>query len=510
MKKIFAILITFVLLLSICSCSSVEYMWYNKEKAPTDVYSVTYDNGDSFYIPDGNHVAFDDDCAVLYYDNMLIAFTDGELSAADTEIVAGSINGEVVGVVRGGINSFQILLDACNLSELVNLSESLMKNENVIYACPEYPVQIMSEYEEEYIEEEYTDLWWQDVISLDVAWNYSESCCNINVGIVDTGFYTEHDEFKDKITLVGDNNSNYDNHGNHCLGIMAAENDNKGIRGIADNAHFFCADVWHDADNEDSYHTMGELMAAYNYMAENDVRVINNSWGCYIFDKDYYKKLSFGNSMKYDDWLNKRINADLLPTAEAMIVMICQLIDAGYEELIFVQSAGNGCYPSGTPVDTSTGGYFCSIDENIFNNLPPSASAYLDKNEITYDDIDDRTIIVGASCEYVNDNGDFLPASFSNYGDNIDIFAPGENIYSCVSPDAGSYQYMSGTSMAAPMVTGAVAFLWSLDTDMTAGEVKELILGSTLNKVCFNIDNTQYEYTLLDIGFAAETLMNTN
>ena len=43
-------------------------------------------------------------------------------------------------------------------------------------------------------------------------------------------------------------------------------------------------------------------------------------------------------------------------------------------------------------------------------------------------------------------------ASFSNYGDGVDFSAPGVNIYSCYKN--GKYTTMSGTSMAAPHVTG--------------------------------------------------------
>ena len=46
-------------------------------------------------------------------------------------------------------------------------------------------------------------------------------------------------------------------------------------------------------------------------------------------------------------------------------------------------------------------------------------------------------------------------ADFSNYGADVDIMAPGKCIMSTIP--GPSYEYMSGTSMAAPTVTGAVA-----------------------------------------------------
>ncbi|PPK76862.1 subtilase family protein [Lacrimispora xylanisolvens] len=66
----------------------------------------------------------------------------------------------------------------------------------------------------------------------------------------------------------------------------------------------------------------------------------------------------------------------------------------------------------------------------------------------------------------------------SNYGAaSVDIAAPGTYILSTI-PD-NSYGYMSGTSMAAPMVTGVAAMLYSYRTDINLGDVKNIILSSS-------------------------------
>lgn len=66
-------------------------------------------------------------------------------------------------------------------------------------------------------------------------------------------------------------------------------------------------------------------------------------------------------------------------------------------------------------------------------------------------------------------------AEFSNYGPNtVDIFAPGYDIYATV-PGGDEYDYNSGTSMAAPVVTGALAFLMSYFPDVPASDLKEII-----------------------------------
>lgn len=67
--------------------------------------------------------------------------------------------------------------------------------------------------------------------------------------------------------------------------------------------------------------------------------------------------------------------------------------------------------------------------------------------------------------------------SSSNYGANtIDIAAPGSYILSTVA--GGEYSYMTGTSMAAPMVSGVAAMLYSQYGDLTAWEAKGILTGS--------------------------------
>lgn len=67
-----------------------------------------------------------------------------------------------------------------------------------------------------------------------------------------------------------------------------------------------------------------------------------------------------------------------------------------------------------------------------------------------------------------------LAAVFSNFGRNVDIFAPGEEIISLST--GTTFAVRSGTSQACPLVAGAAATARVLNPNATASQIKELIM----------------------------------
>jgi len=165
-------------------------------------------------------------------------------------------------------------------------------------------------------------------------------------------------------------------------------------------------------------HDKDIAMAIY-YAVDNGAKVINMSFG---------KEFSM-----YKEWV-----LDALKYAEKNDVLI-------------IHAAGNDQF---------------DIDSNPFF---PNDVDYENPDEVVANFINVGAITSKLDSTYV--------ASFSNYGKkNVDLFAPGEKIYTTTG--GNSYGYDSGTSLAAPMVSGTAALIWSYYPKLSAKEVKKIILES--------------------------------
>jgi hypothetical protein len=64
-------------------------------------------------------------------------------------------------------------------------------------------------------------------------------------------------------------------------------------------------------------------------------------------------------------------------------------------------------------------------------------------------------------------------ASFSNYGPECDVSAPGDTVWSC--ENGGGYSYKSGTSMATPHVSGLATLMLSFDPSLSPDQVEQIL-----------------------------------
>ena len=128
-------------------------------------------------------------------------------------------------------------------------------------------------------------------------------------------------------------------------------------------------------------------------------------------------------------------------------------------------------------------------------------------------DIDERVEIYGSfnldniiSVGGLNSDGTRRSSSnYSTNNTNVHIYAPGTNIYSTVptSFSSSGYSYKSGTSMAAPHVTGVAALLLSLNNELTTSQLKQAILESA-NEITISIPDNSEE---ADVGDKIEQVV---
>ncbi len=208
-------------------------------------------------------------------------------------------------------------------------------------------------------------------------------------------------------------------HGTHVAGIVAAvRNNDKGIDGIADNVKIMSVRCVPDGDERDK-----DIANAIRYAVDNGASVINMSFG-----KGYSP-----NKEVIDEAVRYAMEKDVL----------------------LVHAAGN----AGSDND--------EVDN--FPNKKYKEKKFLSCNKAS------NWVEVGASSY---EAGPELIAGFSNYGKKgVDLFAPGVQIYS-TTPE-NHYEPQQGTSMASPVVAGVAALLRSYFPDLTAKQVREILLKST-------------------------------
>lgn len=207
-------------------------------------------------------------------------------------------------------------------------------------------------------------------------------------------------------------------HGTHVAGIIGADRTNaKGMKGVCDRAVIMGVRVVPDGDERDK-----DVANGIRYAVDNGAKVIN---------------MSFGKSYSWD----LKVVHDAIRYAEA-------------HDVLLVHAAGN----DGKNNDTS----------DNFPNPQYGKKGLFGKKRAS------NWLEVGALNWQV---GERLAAPFSNFGKrNVDLFAPGMAIYS-TTPDNG-YGDAQGTSMAAPVVAGVAALVRSHFPDLTAAQVKEILLAS--------------------------------
>lgn len=284
----------------------------------------------------------------------------------------------------------------------------------------------------------------------EMAWNSGVTGSKtVVIGVVDTGIQVTHPDLDSNIWInpndlpdgIDNDGNGYvddrngwdfvnndrtvydglsDSHGTHVAGIIGAEGGNgAGVVGVNWNVSMISAKFIGSQGG-----TTADAVRAIDYLTDLKIRngvnivAINASWGAGAYSSAIHSAI------------NRAAKADIL----------------------FVAAAGNN-----RSNNDQLPFYPASIS-TLNSTSTESAASY------------DSVISVGAltSTGYV--------ASFSNFGKNsVDLVAPGSIITSTIP---NSYGINSGTSMAAPHVTGAIALYAAKYTGTSGANIKNAILSS--------------------------------
>lgn len=508
---------------------------------------------------DEKHIAVNDN-GTSYIDNEILVVAKDGVSKSDIEELAKENDAQIVGYIEQ-TGDYQLQFSkAMSENELDDVINELKKNDGIISAdknsvftvttqSVDYDINSGKEWNTDMfaksvsfgaltstIEDKSNKAWGVTAIRAPQAWtamNLIKDQINpVNVGLIDSGFFM-HDDlgFAEMFYENGKNRVDVkdEKHGTHVAGIMAAKGNNKeGICGVypyADGKLYGASWAGADQYNKNKISVMKEK-CCFSELIFRNVKVINCSYG---FDLSTY----------YD---NKASLSFLTNESKILADYLKRALKRGYD-FVIVSAAGNesddivvklkyqtdsngnsspiinnntveydekGC---STIVEKENGKlYYIKSKNEIYEvvgikdydkqtfianrdyrdgHLESKYASFLNAipNEEEYENVNKRIVVVGSV---------FLKISnFSNAGERVDIFAPGERIYSTISNN--EYDYLQGTSMAAPHVAGVCANVWSIDNSLSGEEVKKIVCNSWVDdRSVYKTPDTQQDRGVVD------------
>jgi len=333
---------------------------------------------------------------------------------------------------------------------------------------------------------EYTNQYGLELINASSAYARGATGRGSIIGIMDSGVDTSHQELNSYNKILSDSYLVYQNrspnteekrHGSHVAGIALGERDGTGIHGVAFDAQLFFISI--------ELGTAGDTYEPATIDSTVDYTGIDNSWSqleAEFVDKNVtVVNGSFGYQGNINDYTEENLRASFPKT----IAVFAQTEKADQDKTIFVWAAGNGGGYADQGVDYSS--------PEVFGGL-----AYL------LPELRENTAAVVS----VDEDGSI--SSFSNrcgVAKDYCLAAPGRSILSVYAQDTpvtDSYGRASGTSMAAPHVSGGIALL----ADYFEGQLgnTEILqrLFSTANKSGIYSDSEIYGQGLMDLDAATK------
>lgn len=253
-------------------------------------------------------------------------------------------------------------------------------------------------------------------------------------------------------------------HPTHVAGIAAADKNGFGMHGVAYDADVASSSIMGHYYGGGGFESSSSFYD--NYLTNPDIKIINNSWGTNLYLLD---KKDFNEGIEY------------LQSDDSVIA----IEKAVYNNKLLVFSAANsGHLTAGleSNLDILTGDK--AFNDNIITVTAAKANSFK-KNENSGFDVQSDAIAIFSD--------------LAMYNEDTTLSAPGWNINSAYADFAVSGEYYfsgSGTSMAAPMVTGVGALVQQAFPYLSAKQLGDVLL-STANSDIIVQDSyfitTQYD-----------------
>ncbi|EOA2817635.1 S8 family serine peptidase [Campylobacter upsaliensis] len=316
----------------------------------------------------------------------------------------------------------------------------------------------------------------QELIGSKEAYKLTITGDGIRVGVIDSAISGEHPSLKDRVleqTFSTVNGKTYtpdysvDTHGSHVAGIIGAKYiDENNPHGVAYDAKLYGVQIF---GNNKSSGAKFDTPNVYNYFKDKDVKIINNSWNSTL-----YPVVSMVEPGRYSLTLKNYSSTQLLQQIHSNQTAK-ELNDLAREKkTLVVFAAGNeGIISPGIMALSPL------YNEELRSFL---AVGSVDSSQITRNQ--DGKLVVSAKGLSGFSNG-LLGA------ENFSLVAPGSNISNVNAaymqpvvfgrPDNKLYRTQSGTSMAAPMVSGGAALVAQRFPFLNGKQIADVLL-STANK----------------------------
>ena len=268
---------------------------------------------------------------------------------------------------------------------------------------------------------EFSSQWALPAINACDAWEYTTGDPNLIVAIVDQGVDIEHTEFANtRFVYPYDCHTNqeiyttYGSHGTQTAGVIIANHSVEGVAGIAPNVSII--PIAHPLKSHD-LKSAKELASGISYAWQQGADIINCSWGFHRRRKEF---------------------------------IYCRILENALEDALAYGREGKG-----SVVVFAAG--------NVDINYPFNHEIFYPSYRIS------ELLVVGSA----QDEFGYCKAGHSTYGNSLDVVAPGQGILTTNINNTDTTA--SGTSLAAPYVSGIAALILSVNPNLQREEVVSII-----------------------------------